>query len=316
VPWQLTQLARRAQRLLGLGPAGGGHSSGGDPVVELAARVRAGLRPDEQTAYDTWVRDRPEAATVLARVLAGAGWLAPVAELAEAWDGWDHDVRVAVADPRRLATEARQTDPTTCGSASLVLLAAAGDPLLAAWLTCGWLPRERAGERSQRPVELSGASDRALVVLAERPAHERFGVLQQVVKRRTNARALGPLPWPSSLGTPPWGAARVARFPGVTRWIPRMVDDTDAAELAGTLTQVRDGVRRGVPVPLYAGGDTSSGWQTALPRHVVLAVGTTPTGLEVFEPSSGALLELADDGSGPRAALGGWSHLAWAVLPG
>ncbi len=75
-------------------------------------------------------------------------------------------------------------------------------------------------------------------------------------------------------------------------------------------------MRRGVPVPLYAGGDTSSGWLTALPRHVVLATGTTPDGLEVFEPSSGALLELADAGSGPRAALGGWSHLVWAVLPG
>ncbi len=152
-----------------------------------------GLRPDEQAAYDTWVRDRPEAATVLAKALAAAGRLAPVAVLAQAWDGWDHEVRVAVADPRRLAAEARQSDQTTCGSASLVLLAAAGDPWLAAWLACGWLPGERDGEpRASARALRSDAQGARRAGRAARSRH-RFGVLQQVVKRRTNARAIGPL---------------------------------------------------------------------------------------------------------------------------
>ncbi|MCB2176626.1 MAG: hypothetical protein KQH57_12505 [Actinomycetales bacterium] len=310
--WQLTTLARGVQRLLGVHPLHGLRPSAGgaDPAVERAARVREGLRADERAAYDTWVADRPEAALVLARTLAGAGRLAPVAEIAAAWDGWGGDLQAAVADPaHRLAADARQTDSTTCGSASLVLLAATGDPALAAWLASGWVPQSR-------PTELSGATDRAAALLADRPSHERFALLQQVVKRRTNARALGPVPWPGSLGTPPWGAARVARYPGV-RWTHRMVDDTRPDEVAALWALVAGAVRSGVPVPLYAGGDSSGGWQTAVPRHVVLAVAVGAGGaLEVFEPSSGRLLALDRQGAGPRPALGGWSHLTWVVLPG
>lgn len=309
--WQLTTLARGAERLLGVRPLHGLRPSAGgaDPAVDRAARVRDGLRTDERAAYDTWVADRPEAALVLARTLAGAGRLAPVADIATAWDGWDGGLQAAVADPaHRLAAEARQTDATTCGSASLVLLAATGDPALAAWLASGWLPQAR-------PTELSGATDRAAALLADRPPHERFALLQQVVKRRTNAWALGPARWPASLGTPPWGAARVARYPGV-RWTHRMVDDTRPDEVAALWDTVVAAVRRGVPVPLYAGGDSSGGWQAAVPRHVVLAVGVGADGaLEVFEPSSGRVLVLDRRGSGPRPALGGWSHLTWAVLP-
>ncbi len=154
-----------------------------------------------------------------------------------------------------------------------------------------------------RPTELSGATDRAAALLADRPSHERFALLQQVVKRRTNARALGPVPWPASLGTPPWGAARVARYPGV-RWTHRMVDDTRPDEVAALWDLVAAAVRRGVPVPLYAGGDSSGGWQTAVPRHVVLAVGVgAGDALTVFEPSSGRLVALEREGVGtpPRA---------------
>jgi hypothetical protein len=75
-----------------------------------------------------------------------------------------------------------------------------------------------------------------------------------------------------------------------------------------------------VPVPLYAGGDSARGWATAIPRHVVLAVRRLPDGLLLWEPSAGALLpvrtvDLVHAGR-PLAALGGWSHLMWAVLPG
>lgn len=309
--WQLTAVARRVQRLLGLGGGFGIAAHGAaDPVARRAGEVLAALTPADRTAFETWAGDRPEAAAVLTRTLAAAGRLAPVAELATAWDGWDDEVRAAVADPvRALTADARQTDPTTCGSASLVLLAAAGDPRLAAWLATGWRPARGGG-----PAELSGAVDRALAVLADRPPAVRFGVLQQVVKRRTNAGALGPVSWPASLGTPPWGAARVARYPGV-RWVHRMVDDTDPAEFAAVWDRVLAAVRLGVPVPLYSGGDTAGGLGAAVPRHVVLAVGAADGELKVFEPSAGRIRLLARGSTGPRPALGGWSHLVWAVLP-
>lgn len=280
-----------------------------DPVAVEATRVRRGLSAADLAALDAWVGERPQAATVLTRTLASWGAPGPVGALALAWDAWDADVRAAVAEPaRHLVAAGRQTDATTCGSASLVLLAATGDPLLAAWLVTGRLV---GGYRS---AELGLAPASALEALAERAPAERFGAVQRVVHGRSAANGLGPWPWPLALGTPPWGAARTARFPGVA-YRHAVVDDADPAGLAAALRRVSAWVRAGVPVPLYTGGDSSRGWRTAAPRHVVLAVGAVPGGLEVVEPSAGRRLVLEDDSTGPREALGGWSHLAWVVLP-
>jgi hypothetical protein len=312
---QLTTLLGRVQRLLGRDrPLAAGPATTGDPSQRAALAVRAGLPAAAQQAYDTWCSDRPEAATVLGRALATTGSVQAVAELAEAWDGWDPDVRLAVLDPvRRLARAGRQTDQTTCGSACLVMLAATGDPALAAWLADGWVPR--AGG-SALPTELVAAGPRRLAHLRDARPEDRFAVLQRVVKARTNA---GPVPWPARYGTPPWGAARVARFPGV-RYSHRMVDDTDVAAVRSVLARVAGAVVSGVAVPLYSGGDSARGWGTAVPRHVVLAVGARAGRLDVWQPSKGVVLTLAErdvvaaDGR-PQAALGGWGHLSWAVLP-
>lgn len=280
-----------------------------DPVVTEAQRVRRVLSAAEDLALDGWLAERPAAAPLLTRALAAWGAPGPVAALAAAWDGWDADTRTAVAEPaRHLVGAARQTDGTTCGSASLVLLAACGDPLLAAWLATGRLVG------GHRPVDLGTAPPAALAALADRPAADRFGALQQVVHRRSTARGLGPWPWPLALGTPPWGAAREARFPGV-RYGHAVIDDADPRLVAAALGRVAAWVAAGVPVPLYAGGDSGRGWATAAPRHVVLAVGAVPGGLEVVEPSAGRRLVLPDGSTGRREALGGWSHVTWAVLP-
>ncbi|MDO8121378.1 hypothetical protein Q6346_08645 [Isoptericola sp. b490] len=306
MPGQLTTALRRARLPLGRGPVL--VPEGADPAVERAARVRERLPQDEKSAFDGWSADRPEAAPVLTRALAATGRLAPVGELASAWDGWDVATRQAVVDPaRQLASAMRQVDATACGSAVLAMLAAAGDPTLAAWLTVGWVG-------SARPAELSNADDRSLEALSRREPSERAQVLQRVIKRRSVAHGLGLLGWPGAWGTPPWGAARVARYPGV-RWTHRVVDDTDAEQLRDLWSLVAGWVQVGVPIPLYAGGDSSGGWAEAVPRHVVLAVGGTDRGLEVFEPSTGRLLELARDGEGRREALGGWGHLDWVLLP-
>lgn len=220
----------------------------------------------------------------------------------------EHPLRPAPrTDVLRLGTAAaRQTDGTTCGSAVLTMLAAAGDPTLAYWLVTG---RTVGG---YEPPELDGAQD------APGPA-VRFGSVQEAVKRRSTARAvLGVLPWPAPFGTPPWGAARVARFPGVA-YRAVLVDDTRPGEVARVLARAGRALDRGVPVPLYSGGDLGGGIAAAVPRHVVLLTARTADGFTVYEPSSGRVHDVSADDlvvpPGPLDALGRWSHVAWAVLP-
>lgn len=265
----------------------------------------------------------------------------PVAALGPVWGLLPPGIRADVREPvRRLTREGRQTDATTCGSAVLVMLAAAGDPVLALWLAAGLLPQEEVsptwvgaapgkqrlprehaagGSRRVRPPELVAAPPDRLAALADVPVRARFAVLQRVVKHRTNTAAMLGLTWPASLGTPPWGAARVARFGGL-RFGHRVVDDTDPVHLTDLLRDVDGALARGVPVPLYTGGDTARGWSTAVPRHVVLAVPDTPSddSLTVWEPSVGRMLSISRTDlavGAPHPALGGWSHLTWAILP-
>ena len=211
-------------------------------------------------------------AAVLARARAAGAPPHAVAALADAWPGLAPAQRRGVAHPlggarpgplRLGGAPARQTDPTTCGSAVLALLAAQGDPVLALWLTTGRLV---AG---YLPPELQAMP--AAHVTATDPA-VRFGGLQRVVKRATNHRALGPLPWPAGLGTPPWGAARAARFGGVPGWTHVLVDDADPALVDAVLDRADVALAAGVPVPLFTGGDLGGGPAAAVPRHVVLLV--------------------------------------------
>lgn len=216
------------------------------------------------------------------------------------------------ATARRLAGDGRQQDGTTCGSAVLTMLAALGDTALERWLVTGRLPGGTV------PPELAGAPSSALGRLSGAPAAARFRAVHRVVKRRTNAGALLGLPWPEALGTPPWGAARAARFPGVG-WTHRPLDDTDEGALRAELTLVRRWVAAGVPVPLYSGGDTRQGLAAAVPRHVVLAVGADDDALELFEPSRGAVVRVGTAdllaAERPQQALGRWRHLVWVVAP-
>lgn len=248
------------------------------------------------------------------RTLAATGSPRAADDVLAAWQALPPNQQGAVLDPPgRLARAGRQTDTTTCGSAVLAMLAATGDPSLAIWLVTGALP-----VGAPTPPEMVGAPQGALALLSGARAERRFAALQRVLKRRSTEHALFGLRWPGMFGTPPWGAARVARFPGVA-YHHQPLDDTDRVGLAGVLHAVTEAATAGIPVPLYSGGDTARGLRTAVPRHVVLVVGTGPHGLRVFEPGSGRVMTVSTTdllaGDRPLPALGGWQHLTWVLTP-
>lgn len=221
-----------------------------------------------------------------------------------------------VGFPRRLnlpsldgtAAAAVQVDETTCGSAVLAMLGLAGDP--------------RA----------------ALRIAGDDPA-ARFARLQHAIQAATNRHGLVVAGWPRTYGTPPWGAARFASYGGV-RYTHRVGGSRALLEAAVAAARV------GIPVPLYTGGDVAGGWETAVPRHVVLLTLADGEGDEgnavLYEPSGAGLhtvpvSALLDPPSFPAAdgevqqtsvdrtaarvrkaltaGLGGWPHVAWVVLP-
>lgn len=252
------------------------------------------------------------------------------------------------------SARATQVDPTTCGSASLVL-AQASDP------------------SSEVAVKLG-------VVGIDAKAE--FDSLQADFKNATNRRKAG-VAWPHKFGTPPWGASREMRFSG-HNYYDRMVVDTSLPQSSRILTHAAQSVLRGFPVLLYVGGDTSMGWDAGVPRHVVVLHSppeaeisddlATPAdhgdqvpapesdenlqeGVQVeaqleaklaeleakiqaklnaakdaisseelfdpqfliYEPSRGintpVTLRQLIDKKVPREAFGGWPHVMWAVLP-
>lgn len=209
-----------------------------------------------------------------------------------------------------------QRSDVTCGALVLVLLAALGDPVLALWLQTG----RRAGSLS--PPELAGLTREELATAG---VAERLALAERVWHERARRGALLPWPcrgldWPAGLGTPPWALARTARFPGIS-YTHTVVDDQDVAATRAVLTTVRAATRRGIPVPLFTGGDLGTSIASAVPRHVVLALPYRGRDerLRIFEPGEGRIhalpLERLVDRRRPARALGGWSHVDWAVLP-
>ncbi|MFI2753498.1 hypothetical protein ACGIF2_08690 [Cellulomonas sp. P22] len=290
---QLTSLLRAVQGRTVPGPP--------QPVVPAPQSASSGPR---------------DVGTLVERAVAAGAPAAVAAHLAEAVADLDERERGQVVEPLRPApgtdvlrfgtAAARQVDETACGAAVLTLLAAEGDPTVAHWLVTG---RDLDGYRSPLLRDVADAPGVA----------GRLTALQLALHVRSTRRAvLGVAPWPTALGTPPWGAARTACFPGV-RYRAFWVDDTRPDELGAVLALARQALGHGLPVPVYTGGDTSRGLAAALPRHVVLLTAADERGLHVYEPSGARLHVLPDadllDPGVPRAAYGHWSHVTAVLLP-
>jgi len=250
--------------------------------------------------------------------------------LRERVDSLDARSRAQVLDPLGAGSRdgtvrwgddpARQVDQRSCGGTVLAMLAAQGDPALALWIVTG--EDVTGAEPVARPAGPGGPRSVAGLRLPVLALHatplDRFHALAAGLRRAATHR--GPVPtWPAAWGTPPWGAARVARYGG-ERFTHRMIDDYQADVLRRVITAALRAATQGVPVPLYVGGDGSGGARSAVPRHVVLLHRPDPAGgLRVFDPSVGTVLPLEPEDLArpgvPREAYGGWSHVCWALLP-
>ena len=284
-----------------------------------ARRLEASDSADRK-ALEAALADAGQDAPVIERAIASGAPVAAVAALAASWAGLEPYQRGIIRHPLGAVVPGRvewhgvhvtQVDQTTCGSASMAIMLMMGDPCVAAWVVAGpraswYLPPEaRAAERAADAV-----GQRLHTV------GQRWDALQYALQQRSTRRALGPFPWPRAYGTPPWRVDNVTRYAGV-RFRGTMIDDAVADEVAALAVHARAALADGIPVPLYASGDSTRGLDTVIPRHVVLLVGVDGEAFLAYEPSSGAVhrLDLAPDGEKPLPALGHWNRVVWAVLP-
>lgn len=188
-----------------------------------------------------------------------------------------------------------QQSPVTCGSACLTVARMLVNPAFARWITTG------QGPRGDAPA---GATEQ-----------ERFAGYERVVMARTNRLFAGGrrlnLPWPRSLGTPPWGARKELEFGAARRgtsYTLRPVRQLTVAGLRTAHARLLEVVAEGEPALLYVGNAT-------LPRHVTLVLpGDGDRVLDVYDPATGQVARLDEERFARRSLqLSGWD-VAWVVV--
>jgi len=112
------------------------------------------------------------------------------------------------------------------------------------------------------------------------------------------------LPWPAALGTPPWAVADALGSIEGVRYRTRLARWSRPSAYASVSAAVADH-----PVALYIGSKT-------LPRHVVLAIGSSSAGLSVYDPASGGLVTVPREWFVDATLhVAGWDVPWFAVLP-
>jgi hypothetical protein len=213
----------------------------------------------------------------------------------------------------RGATGPVQQSPVTCGSASLTVARMLVDPDFAAWIVDG-------AKADGGPPD-------------SRPESARFAEHEREVMNRTNAlHAAGGklnLPWPHSLGTPPWGAEKELQHntpgqpgaPGARgaqgaqgragpAYRMRVVRLASGAGLRDAYRDLVSLVREDLPALLYIGSSLS-------PRHVTLVLpGEGGAQLDVYDPATGSVTDLDPARFAARTlGIAGWNVPWIAVQP-
>lgn len=193
-----------------------------------------------------------------------------------------------------------QQSRVSCGAACLTVARMMIDPLLTAWILQG-----RRGP---------GAD------LDTRAPAERFAAQERAVLARTNALRLPGSngggwqpPWPTALGTPPWGALRELQersaCPG-TRYEIGVLRGVEPTVLRDSLEQVSARVADGAPALLYVGN-------AALPRHVLLLyLDGKGAGRNLYDPGNGRAVPFPLDAIAEgRMRISGWDTPWLTVHP-
>ena len=286
--------------------------------ARVFARRLATANPADRKAMEAAISELGVDRDVIERAVASGAPVAAVAGLAARWESLPAPARAVVRAPLKGGsvgpvkwgtTHATQVDQTTCGAASMTIMAMVTDPFVALWVVTGQVIG------NYMPPEVLRSE------VARLPAHtvtDRWNSLQHATHIATTHSAVGPLPWPMAFGTPPWRVDNVARCAGV-KLRGFVIDDGKQGDVAAALAHASAALRDGIPVPAYVGGDVSLGFDTAVPRHVVLLVANEGDSLRVYEPGSGAVHALPKAAlAAPHSrlpALGNWSRLLWLVLP-
>lgn len=190
-----------------------------------------------------------------------------------------------------------QQSAVSCGAACLTVARMMIDPALHAWIVAG-----DAGPARPRD---------------ERPPAQRFAEHERRVLVRTNAlRPRGDAwqaPWPTSLGTPPWGALAElehgASVPG-TRYQIGLLRGARGAGLRRSVEHVLGRIAPGAPALLYVGDAT-------LPRHIVLLYSDeSHPEATLYDPGDGRadVVPLGPLERG-QARLSGWGTAWFVVYP-
>lgn len=212
---------------------------------------------------------------------------APVASVRPLAAGRNPLLTERLGAQRRGGVPLDQVDGTTCGSAVLVAMAAWADPA--------------------EMRRLDGGEAQAAVNGGAAPVGAGFGARYDARQRQVHRESTRL--WPQALGTTPWGMAGWLRrhLPAAGPYRVRLVDDTDARDVAALVDAVGTALRTGRPVPLLVGA--------FLPRHYVLATGLRDGRWAVYEPTTAELRQVDPAAIGARGLRLGFPRLHAALVP-
>jgi len=148
-----------------------------------------------------------------------------------------------------------------------------------------------------------------------RSQQDRFAEHEREVMNLTNGiHAAGGrlnLPWPHALGTPPWGAQKELESgpQGMNgaAYAMRLVRLGSSSSLRQAHRDLVGLLRPDLPALLYLG----NAWA---PRHVTLVMPASAGELNVYDPATGAVTELAPEPfAGRTLGIAGW-NVPWIVV--